>query len=667
MSSPLRSSAAQEDLTNREYFRDLLHIGPREQRALKATLGIASGNFPHLAIGLFHSLASAVLNFVYAKSGSVDVTSWVGLEDYPEARQLLGIEDVEIHKPHDGVARALLDEALQSGDLGAAYCATLPADLRHRLGEYYTPGWLVTRMTERIRRRGVIADPACGDGRFLGALIRAGHPIEKLWGVEINPLAVMIARYNVWDAAGCGPVPPCRVEWSDFLLGDHYKGMGKIEDLPVPEVFVGNPPWVTWRTIPPGYRQLVAKQWTKSTINTLRGWNARVSAGQTDLSHLFIHEAIERVALDGLVCFVLPRSTFKGPIGSAPIRSGTSSSGRSYSYQEVWEIDATEAFSEVRSDTVVARLSVDRPQEFPVAWYEIRRDTAEPIAVHEARPTDEHDLNSSWVTRGDVRTLRLAQDQARASLRARGGINTGGANSVFHVRVLDKSCSGVVIENIISRKAVGDVNTFRGIIERDYLRPLLRGREIEQWTVKPRDYVLVPHDSSDLRRVVPATTLRMSSPQTWRYLRHFESQLKSRKELARWGGEWYELFRIGPYTADCWRVVWPHSSGQNLRAAILRPDEPIVPDQKVVLVAFENENKALFYCGLLNSEPVRQLVRGTSGLDASPNIVKRVTMPDMNMDDERHRAIIEYARAATARPEDASARELDSLAWALYV
>ncbi|MGH3851403.1 MAG: hypothetical protein ACRDRT_17215, partial [Pseudonocardiaceae bacterium] len=334
--------------------------------------------------------------------------------------------------------------------------------------------------------------------------------------------------------------------------------------------------------------------------------------------------------------------------------------------QEVWEVDAGEAFSDVRSDTVVARLSVDTPQRFPVDWFEVRRGMAAPVAKHQARPSDENDPNSSWVTSGDIRTLKLAAGQRPATLRARGGVNTGGANSIFHVRVLGASRSGITIENMVSRKAVGDVDTIRAVVEPDFVWPLLRGRQIKRWCVDAGDHIIVPHDPSDLRRVVHPDGLRSKNPRTWRYLQHFEAQLRDRKELARWGGEWYTVFRIGPYTAGCWRVVWPHSSGQNLRAAVVAPDNPMVPDQKVVLLACDTEGEALFYCALLNSEPVRQLIRGTSGMDASPNIVKRVAMPEVNIDDPRHRALIEYARAAMVQPGRASLSELDALAWALY-
>lgn len=654
-----------EDVAEHPFFHDLVHIGPREQRALKKIVGTDSGNWVTLAIDIYHGIAGAIRDFAHEQGCSDEAWGWICLDDYPQAQCLLGLNGTG-RLNELKVSKQFLSEVDNGGNLGDAYCSVLPPDLRHRLGEHYTPDWLVARMVQSVACDSVVADPACGDGRFLSALIRSGHPADKIWGLELNPLAVMMARYGTWDAAGRPAKPACRIEWCDFLLNDHYAGMSKIEALASPDILIGNPPWVTWRTIPPGYRRHIAKHWSHSSLNTLRGWNARVSAGQTDLCHLFIHEAIERASSNGRVAFVLPRSTFKGPVGSAPIRSGVSSSGRCYGYHEVWEIDTSDAFSEVRSDTVVAFLAVDTPQVFPVPWREIRKDARRPTAEHGARPTDEEDLNSSWLTRSDVRALQLAPDQRPATLRARGGINTGGANSIFHLRVIRQTGSGITVENILSRTVVGDVAAIRAVVEPEFVRPLLRGRQIKPWRSEPGDAILVPHDPSDLRRVVRSDTLQKEMPQTWRYLQRFEPHLRGRKELARWGGEWYALFRIGSYTAGCWRVVWPHSSGQNLRAAVLAPNDPTVPDQKVVLLSFNTEHEALFYCALINSDPVRQLVRGTSGLDASPNVVRRVVLPEVNVADARHAAVVEYARAAVADPGQADASQLDALAWTLY-
>ncbi|MYB32621.1 MAG: N-6 DNA methylase [Acidobacteria bacterium] len=105
------------------------------------------------------------------------------------------------------------------------YHYLLPRDIRHDLGEYYTPDWLAEHAISQTispadrgnwRRR--ILDPACGSGTFLVILIRqirlraleaSADPAEVLQailanvvGFDLNPLAVIAARTNYLFALG---------------------------------------------------------------------------------------------------------------------------------------------------------------------------------------------------------------------------------------------------------------------------------------------------------------------------------------------------------------------------------------------------------------------------------------------------------------------------------
>ncbi|HHT9155661.1 MAG TPA: N-6 DNA methylase, partial [Candidatus Tripitaka sp. YC43] len=105
------------------------------------------------------------------------------------------------------------------------YQQLMPRELRHNLGEYYTPDWLAERllnMLEAGRFRGDpdkrVLDPACGSGTFLvmtikkireyawkNALPETGT-LEKILsnvvGFDLNPLAVISARTNYLLALG---------------------------------------------------------------------------------------------------------------------------------------------------------------------------------------------------------------------------------------------------------------------------------------------------------------------------------------------------------------------------------------------------------------------------------------------------------------------------------
>lgn len=86
---------------------------------------------------------------------------------------------------------------------------------RHELGEYYTPDWLATLMTETLLGEwdwdeGIpsVLDPTCGSGTFLRAVIqhvREKSPdltrqdllyaiLSKVVGIDVHPLAVIVAR-----------------------------------------------------------------------------------------------------------------------------------------------------------------------------------------------------------------------------------------------------------------------------------------------------------------------------------------------------------------------------------------------------------------------------------------------------------------------------------------
>jgi SAM-dependent methyltransferase len=102
------------------------------------------------------------------------------------------------------------------------YQYLVPKEVRHRLGEYYTPDWLAELLLNEVGYDGNnfkrFLDPACGSGTFLVLAIQRaikwgrenGRPdleIAKsikanIWGFDLNPLAVIAARTNYLFALG---------------------------------------------------------------------------------------------------------------------------------------------------------------------------------------------------------------------------------------------------------------------------------------------------------------------------------------------------------------------------------------------------------------------------------------------------------------------------------
>ncbi len=91
------------------------------------------------------------------------------------------------------------------------YQTFVPKALRHALGEYYTPDWLAAHALDRIgwAQEDELLDPTCGSGTFILEAVRrrltadgdgfqdAGELLSGLFGIDLNPLAVLAARASL--------------------------------------------------------------------------------------------------------------------------------------------------------------------------------------------------------------------------------------------------------------------------------------------------------------------------------------------------------------------------------------------------------------------------------------------------------------------------------------
>lgn len=160
---------------------------------------------------------------------------------------------------------------------------------RKRLGAWYTPHELVTTIVDEVvdedfvrARRGRplrVLDPACGDGRFLAAVVGRVEAFGgecELAGIDLDPAAVAAARATIGSA---------EIVHGDALVHDFS---GRRFDL-----VIGNPPFLS---------QLAA-------ATTRGGANARSGGPYADAAVEFLALGAEVVEpAGGRVAFVLPQS-----------------------------------------------------------------------------------------------------------------------------------------------------------------------------------------------------------------------------------------------------------------------------------------------------------------------------------------------------------------------
>ena len=133
---------------------------------------------------------------------------------------IAGSPDDLVNRIAAQVARFRLRE-VQTDVLKGLYESLIDPQQRHDLGEYYTPDWLAARICDHVISQPLeerVFDPACGSGAFLFHAVKrilsaaqaAGMSnrqaitrcCEKVVGVDIHPVAVLIARVTYLLALG---------------------------------------------------------------------------------------------------------------------------------------------------------------------------------------------------------------------------------------------------------------------------------------------------------------------------------------------------------------------------------------------------------------------------------------------------------------------------------
>ena len=153
--------------------------------------------------------------------------------------------------------------------LGDAFMRLRPPDQRRPLGATYTPPEMVSSMVSWVAGRSRparVIDPGTGSARFLLAA-GAAFPDAHLVGVEIDPLAALLARANL-TAAGLG-------HRSEILVHDYRNAdLGAVDGT---TAFIGNPPYVRHHQIEPEW-----KAWLAASA-------ASLGLGASGLAGLHVH------------------------------------------------------------------------------------------------------------------------------------------------------------------------------------------------------------------------------------------------------------------------------------------------------------------------------------------------------------------------------------------
>jgi hypothetical protein len=553
--------------------------------------------------------------------------------------------------------------------LAGLYQDLIPRRVRHALGEYYTPEWLVEHILDEVEYAGQpevrILDPACGSGTFLIAAIarakkwtedhqgpRDGKFFRRITsnvvGFDLNPLAVLSARANYLIALGRTAKLAHPIEVPVYER-DSILGSG---DAPGPGLFqvvVGNPPWIAWDHLPDAYREATKSLWQHYGLFSLSASDARHGGGKKDLSMLMLYVCADRyLEHSGRLGFVITQSAFqtKGA-GDGFRRFRAGQSGPWLRVLRVNDLADFQPFAPAANWTGTILLEKGSPTIYPVPyirWQPSAECSGKPILCdglvpcpnsidglraaelnraivrreYSAEPIDPRRLTSPWFLRPNGLEAPLDRLIGPSDYCAHLGANTGGANAVYWLQILGRAGDGIMIRNDV-RSGKGDIPAVEATIEPEFLYPLIRWRDVSRFKAQPSGGMLLVQDV-DKRRGIDEPIMRHRYPRTYRYLRSFQPELTARAAYRRYQhrAPFYSMYDVGRYTVAPIKVVWRRMDRRLNAAVVELVDDPVlglrpvVPQETCVLIAVEAREEAHYLCALLNSAIVGFLVASHS-------------------------------------------------------
>jgi methylase of polypeptide subunit release factors len=588
------------------------------------------------------------------------------------------------------------------------YQRIVPAEVRHCLGEFYTPPWLAELVVDRAIRRCGAADwrgfdPCAGSGAFVAVMIRrvldelADRPageqlravLRRVQAIDLNPLAVLTARVNylahVAHLVGAGD----RFEIPVFL-GDASRGAERGAGLGRFDVVVGNPPWIDWKNLPAGYRERVKRL---GVARHLFSGDSITGGINLNICALIANAAAQSWLADaGVLGFLMPETilfqqTYRGfrdfaldGGGRLYLQEAADLSGAGHPFAPVtqpfhalfWsrrEVDyrAGVPFARIRKRRGVRLADLERAGSFA--------EVAHAFEIEEALAGRVAPEGTAFAIARDRAGLeRLARVSGRCAYRGREGIEFY-PQELFLLAVdgsLDAPEGCVFVRNFQNPKSKYRVPEQTVVLERTFLRPLVKGIDIERFRVRAGGWVVpFPYEADTPRSPLPLAEVGRRSPQLARFLSRHKALIEAQTDYNRriigekHATEFYALARVGAYTFGDWFVAFRDNTrwGAAVVSTLAMPwgerRAPVFQNHAVSIAQdaagrFIGEDEAHYVCAALNAPIVAALLASSADSRSFP-IRPPVRLPPYDPAAPAHRALSELSKRAHRAADDAAA------------
>lgn len=429
---------------------------------------------------------------------------------------------------------------------------------------------------------------------------------------------------------------------------------------------VGNPPWVSWRSMSKSYRDLTLPIWLSYDIFNKSAYDKITTHDDFAMAFTYV-SADHYLKQNGKLCFVISQAFFKSSKGGEGFRKfqiTRNGSNIPMKVEKIVDMVQVKPFHEVANRTSVMLIQKGQPTSYPVpyiVWKPKKRvnekDTLAtvirkilPIEMN-ATPISgintQDGLRSPWLTLPVGETFDLKNILGKSDYRGRKGVEPLGAKGIYVLQEpIPVAGNRLRIRNDTERgrlREIEELGEHDGLTEDCFVYPMVSGRNLDRYGVNSYTYIMLPHQNKKgPHNGVSESELKVSYTATFEWLSYWKKVLlETRERNSKFYDPkldpFYVLDNVGLYTFSPFKVAWREQNKQMVACVLsVKPIEPlagklIIPDSKVLFCPLQHEDEAHFLCALLNSKPVTDIIEGYTlelqrGIDILENI--RITKYD---------------------------------------
>ncbi|PKL45327.1 MAG: hypothetical protein CVV39_08060 [Planctomycetes bacterium HGW-Planctomycetes-1] len=261
----------------------------------------------------------------------------------------------------------------------------------------------------------------------------------------------------------------------------------------------------------------------------------------------------------------------------------------------------------------------------------------------------------------EIREL-LGEAIGASPYKGRKGVEPLGAKGVYLLKEPKRiGKTRLQICNLLERgrlPAVKERGEHVGLVEDDFISPLISGRNIDRYGLNSTTYIIMPHENKKgVQNEITEDILRVNYTATYEWLSYFKKVLKeTRKRNSKFYTDerpFYFLDNIGTYTFAPYKVAWKEQ-GKNMTACVVSTKydgvlkgKQVIPDSKVLFCALDDKEEAHYLCAILNSKPITDLIEGyTINLQRGTDILENVKIPKYDSKNKLHASLSSLSERA---------------------